>query len=245
VVKTSGIDNIFALQCCGWDGSSSPGTGTLTLGGIDSSLYTGAIQYTSITKEEYYCVSMTGATTSGGSSSSSSSSSTVEPSIAPSPTPPVASDPYAYNSGSSTGSSTAGSASYGGWSEWKGASFYSYGGASADEDCGTIIDSGTSALVLTSDYQSVYDAAKGDGQICSESERDALPDIVLTFDGGVTLTIPPKRYYQPSPNGGCYQFLLSVGGSQNIVGQVMMEQYYTIFDKANSRVGFAQIAGCD
>ena len=64
----------------------------------------------------------------------------------------------------------------------------------------------------------------------------------------MTLTIPPKRYYQPNPNGGsCYEFLLSLASEdqpQNIVGQVMMEQYYTVFDKANKRVGFAEIAGC-
>ena len=28
-------------------------------------------------------------------------------------------------------------------------------------------------------------------------------------------------------------------------GQVMMEEYYTVFDKAKKRVGFAPIAGCD
>ena len=46
------------MQCCGWDGGSA-GSGTLVLGGIDASLYTGELAYTPVVDETYYCVTMT------------------------------------------------------------------------------------------------------------------------------------------------------------------------------------------
>ena len=87
------------------------------------------------------------------------------------------------------------------------------------------------------------------------------------------LSVPPSVYYQPEPGGSdCLDLFIegasytsTLKGQPNILGQVnvhvalivldhtshalpllqpLMEAYYTIFDRANKRVGFAPIAGC-
>ena len=202
VRQASQLQNIFALQCCGWTGSTSSGTGTLTLGGYDETLFTGSLAWTPIYRELYYCVNMTS---------------------------PAAPSSYAYD----------------------------YNGEGEEEvngipDCNTIIDSGTSALVFVEPiYDTIVDSisnalsnAGGDGSCVRESDLPSLPCVKLELDGGVTLSVPPSLYFQPVPGSTCRQFLISKGSAPNIIGQAMMEAYYTVFDRGNKRVGFAPIAGC-
>lgn len=199
VDQNSDIANIFSMQCCSWNGHSA-GTGTLVLGGSDSSLYSGSLQYTAVTSQTYYCVSMSSATTS-----------------------------------SRRQLGTKRELQYS----------YSYGGE-GDPDCTTIIDSGTSAILLTSDYADVTNQMPSSGTCVTDSEISSYPDIILTFPGyngaaDVVLTVPPSRYLQPS-SSGCRQLMVSqTSGSQNIIGQAMMEEYYTEFDRVNNRVGFAPL----
>jgi hypothetical protein len=231
VVSKAGIANMFALQCCGWGGGDTPGTGTLTLGGVDTSAYTGSFSYTPITKEEYYCVSVVSVTTNPPIAAADALS------ASPSPDPSPDDEAYSYAADGDT--------------LVDGRRLLEFDAAGGT--CGSIIDSGTSELVLTREHADLVSYLKGLGKPCSASARAARPKIVLTMGGmpgqpDFTLTIPPERYYQPDPNGGeCYELFVSAGGAQgqNIVGQVMMEEYYTVFDKANKRVGFAPIAGCD
>jgi hypothetical protein len=197
VVATSGIEDVYSMQCCGWDGATA-GSGTLVLGGVDASLYSGTIAYTPVTDQTYFCVTMT------------------------SP------------------------------------------GFDDDSSCtngNAIIDSGTSEITLV---QAAYDevaapiAAAVSQQVgfnvtasdigdyyYEASVVAALPNLELQFAGGVSLSIPPTSYMQPTPGSGdqCYSFFVSAAGS-NIIGQAMMEAFYTVFDKANARVGFAPIANC-
>lgn len=217
VVSRTGIDDIFSLQCCGWDGGDTPGTGTLVLGGIDESFYTGAMSWMPIISETYYCVGLICASTPGGSCSR-----TAPPS-------------YTYE--------------YAGGDPGFGPGIDVDVAAVGGDDCHTVIDSGTSGLILHQGYKEAVERAQGDGHISSEAERDALPNITLKFEGfggkDVILTIPPSRYYQPPQQpGGDYEFLVSIGGRKNIIGQVVMEQYYTVFNRASKAIGFAEISGC-
>ncbi|MDC0525878.1 pepsin-like aspartyl protease [bacterium] len=133
---------------------------------------------------------------------------------------------------------------------------YSDGGSGNGCTSGNaIIDSGTSTIVLTSDafdalMLPVATAMSTTTSALSEytygaSRISGLPSITIEFEGGVSVTIPPIRYFQPMPGTGddCYQLYVSVGDS-NIIGQPLMEAYYTVFDQESHRVGFAPIAGC-
>jgi len=203
VNQNSDIANIFSMQCCSWNGRAA-GTGTLVLGGSDSSLYSGNLQYTKVTSQTYYCVSMSSATTSSRRQLSTKRE--------------------LFGGGDSYDSSS----------------------EETPSDCATIIDSGTSAILLTSDYTDVTDQMPSSDTCVSDSDVSNYPDIVLTFPGyngaaDVVLTVPPSRYLQPS-SSGCRQLMVSqTSGGQNIIGQAMMEEYYTEFDRVNNRVGFAPL----
>jgi len=207
VVSETGIQDIFSLQCCGWSGGMTAGSGTFTLGGIDHALYTGTLKYTPITQEMYYCVQLT---------SPDARASTV---------------------------------------------YQIFNALTNDalKDCDTIIDSGTSALALvtnpldqsTSPFGQVLSqfSAAQQSQIQSgcvrQADLAAFPCVHLELKGGVEFDIPADKYFQPVPGSDCLEFLITPSEQPpNIIGQVMMEAYYTVFDRANKRVGFAPIAGC-
>lgn len=125
--------------------------------------------------------------------------------------------------------------------------------------CNSIIDSGTSALVL---HHSHYEAVLGPLQEAAKSlpayvrcinmeHLSGFPDITIQLQGDVVLRVPPTTYFQPNGGAdGCMQLYLSSAGKEihfatpNVLGQPLMEAYYTVFDRANQRVGFAPIAGC-
>lgn len=130
----------------------------------------------------------------------------------------------------------------------------------SSEPCSTIVDSGTSALFLD---QAKYRTVMGPiqevaGKLglnlhtdCIEPNQLSLfPNVLLTLGGNVQLTITPQRYFQMMPDSGASCLVFYIFQSQptdvpqNLLGQVVMEEYYTVFDKVNARVGFAPIAGC-
>lgn len=231
------ISKVISMQCCGYDGGEELGTGNLVVGGVDSSYHTGNFSFTPITQALWYCVDMS-------------------------------------------------DLKFGDQSLMKGYS-------SSSSECETIVDSGTSGLQLAPDlydaFMSQLPAGYSPDQCISDEFLQTFPDVTISLDGGVELTITPEHYTQPQPlsaTGGLgpvsraglfglaniFGTGITAGGApapsppvsncrslyvmkapaakkgqvtpQNILGQVVMEAYYTVFDQENMRVGFAPIAGC-
>jgi len=127
-------------------------------------------------------------------------------------------------------------------------------GGDAQQGCSAIVDSGTSEIVLSPRLykrllRPIQAAAKdlpADLPCVTDAELQYFPDVVVKLGGGVTLTVPPTTYFQPKLGSECLVLFFGRGQrtGPNILGQPLMEAYYTVFDKQNSRVGFAPIAGC-
>ena len=58
-----------------------------------------------------------------------------------------------------------------------------------------------------------------------------------------TLTVPPTSYLGLQAGQYCFGIDVAVGVGM-ILGDVVMENYYVVFDKTNSRLGFAPVAKC-
>merc|ERR1719401_1449958 len=95
----------------------------------------------------------------------------------------------------------------------------------------------------------IQEAAKqlSSGSKCvTKSDLALFPDVRIELEGNVALTVPPTTYFQPSGSGsGCFNvYIGKTDQPPNILGQPLMEAYYTVFDKGSKRIGFAPIAGC-
>ena len=218
IVRQHGLADVFSLQCCPWDGAALA-TGTLTIGGISSALHTGSIQYTPVTDGSlYYCVEM------------------ETPSSSP---PPFGSDPKCadgntiVDSGTST-LSLLQDAFHTVMTPIVEALAQAYGQRGDADEASTIRLGG--AAYVKRHYWAAEDVS-------------SLPAITIELAGGVTLSVPPSTYMQQSPTARssrqCYELVVDMNrGTVNILGQAVLEAYYTVFDRANGRIGFAPIAGC-
>jgi len=122
-----------------------------------------------------------------------------------------------------------------------GSTDYASGGAKA------IVDSGTSVLSGPSDVVAKIAASIGAKEIIAGEylvacKYDTLPNFVFTIGGG-EYTLTPEDYLIPDGEL-CLLGLLGLDipsptGPLFILGDVFMRKYYTVFDSANSRVGFA------
>lgn len=125
---------------------------------------------------------------------------------------------------------------------------FQVGGKSfATGGCSAIVDSGTS--LLTGPSESVAEIAKAigakeiiAGEYMVACDYDNLPNFDIVI-GGNTYTLTPKDYLIPDGNL-CLLGMMGLDiprptGPLWILGDVLMRKYYTVFDTANKRVGFA------
>ena len=110
-----------------------------------------------------------------------------------------------------------------------------------------IVDSGTS--ILTGPSETVAAIAKSmgakeiiAGEYMLACNYNKLPDLLFTIDGK-EYTLTPEDYLIPDGNL-CLLGLMGMDipaptGPLWILGDVFMRKYYTVFDTANKRVGFA------
>jgi hypothetical protein len=71
-----------------------------------------------------------------------------------------------------------------------------------------------------------------------------FPEIWLELLGGVVLKVPPSKYFRPQAGSACMASSVSDNVFGGILGLPTFETYFTAFDKDNSRIGFAPLAGC-
>ncbi|XP_015153722.1 beta-secretase 1 [Gallus gallus] len=220
LVKQTQVPNIFSLQLCGAGFSpnetetlASVG-GSMIIGGIDRSLYVGDIWYTPIRKEWYYEVIIVKLEVNGQD---------------------LNMDCKEYNYDKS------------------------------------IVDSGTTNLrlpkkVFEAAVKSIKTASStekfpdgfwlGEQLVCWQvgtTPWHIFPVLSLYLMGEATnqsfrITILPQQYLRPvedvaTSQDDCYKFAISQSSTGTVMGAVIMEGFYVVFDRARKRIGFA-VSAC-
>lgn len=213
-VKSKIVDNIFSMQLCGTntlDRSDEESTGTLVLGAIEQTLYTGIMLYTPVIKQWYYEVVITDISVDGSS---------------------LGFECDNYNKDR------------------------------------TIVDSGTTnwrlenrvfeALIKklkTYDEIDVPDDFWNGQQIMcwdyNQTPYDYFPNIEMNLlhfgkpGYDFKLTISPQLYLRETvdsrfvENQRCFRFSITKSDQGTVIGAIIMEGFYVVFDRKNSRIGFA------
>ncbi|XP_004712850.1 beta-secretase 1 isoform X2 [Echinops telfairi] len=220
LVKQTHVPNLFSLQLCGAgfplnqsEVLASVG-GSMIIGGIDHSLYTGSLWYTPIRREWYYEVIIVQVEINGQD---------------------LKMDCKEYNYDKS------------------------------------IVDSGTTNLrlpkkVFEAAVKSIKAASStekfpdgfwlGEQLVCWQAGTtpwNIFPVISLYLMGEVTnqsfrITILPQQYLRPvedvaTSQDDCYKFAISQSSTGTVMGAVIMEGFYVVFDRARKRIGFA-VSAC-
>eukprot|EP00435_Cladocopium_sp_Y103_P015474 s1615_g3.t2 len=141
-----------------------------------------------------------------------------------------------------------------------------FGGKSLSKRCTGIVDTGTSSLILPEDVfkkvlkdlNEVATSWQLRNSCLSQFEVDLFPDLIVRLDSAnssqpVDLRIPPSTYFQLDPGAACRTLYIRSSGALNkglgeipdfILGQPLLEAYYTVFDKEQQKIGFAPLKGC-
>ncbi|XP_013416210.1 beta-secretase 1 [Lingula anatina] len=212
--NTASIQNLFSLQLCSTieskDTEEKGMGGTLIIGGVDDGLYRGEFYWAPMHREWYYEVVITDVMVNNASLGMAC----VE-----------------YNTDK------------------------------------TIVDSGTTNLRLpTKVYHQLVkviskqlkpidplpppDFWTGQKMLCWSDDQvpwSSFPVISLALansqDSSIVLTISPQMYLRAVdnlPGDGCYKFSVAPSNTGSVLGAVVLEGYYIVFDRGNKSVGFAE-----
>lgn len=132
---------------------------------------------------------------------------------------------------------------------------FTYGSTTLASSASGIVDTGTTLIYIpTSAYNKFLSAAGGATDSSSGLARfSTKPTSNFTIKFGTTsYTLTPAQYLVPTAQysyygltSGKYYAWINDGGSSGvnvIIGQKFLENYYSVFDTTNSRIGFATAA---
>ncbi|MBN3292483.1 PEPA protein, partial [Polypterus senegalus] len=111
--------------------------------------------------------------------------------------------------------------------------------------CKAIVDTGTSNIVGPNTDINSINAAIGTspgnfGQAMVNCNNiESLPNVVITLNG-YEFSLPPSAYISQKSSGCSTGFGLNGKDQLWILGDVFIREWYSIFDRANNRVGFAK-----
>ncbi|KAM0154849.1 hypothetical protein ACHAQE_002517 [Botrytis cinerea] len=132
---------------------------------------------------------------------------------------------------------------------------FTYGSTSLATSASGIVDTGTTLIYIpTSAYNKFLSAAGGRTDSSSGLAvftTKPTSNFGIKF-GSTTYTLTPAQYLVPTAqysefglSSGKYYAWINDGGASGvntIIGQKFLEQYYSVFDTTNSRIGFATAA---
>lgn len=121
-----------------------------------------------------------------------------------------------------------------------------------DQGCYAIVDSGTSGIAIPEDHYDTLVALVTKGLqncrdiTCYYAKVTDFPTLTLKLAPDNEFPLRGRDYVSCSRWGECVvKFQKSAGSSYWILGDVFMEAYYTLYDIANLRVGFACDGTCN
>lgn len=232
------ISRVFSLQCCGIGRGLN--SGSLDIGGVDSSKHAGALAYTPIgattgplTRGHYY-VSVESVGVRGGTITRRNYDIAMQNLVADFGFPKSAHVPNVTVVDSGTRKLVL-----------------------EPSLLGPVMD-----RLPPSAFRQCSQLCSADGQRCAAeyvctcvTDLAGFPTLTVRLAGGVALELEPRHYMRRCGGdggaGGCYLSAAIAASDDptgrapfNILGQVVLEAYYTVFDAPNARVGFAPVVGC-
>lgn len=132
---------------------------------------------------------------------------------------------------------------------------FTYGSTTLGSSASGIVDTGTTLIYIPSSAYSAFLSATGGSTDSSSGlavfSTKPTSNFAIKF-GSTTYTLTPAQYLVPTAqysvfglSSSKYYAWINNGGSSGvntIIGQKFLENYYSVYDTTNSRIGFATAA---